>query len=51
MNQKKVSKKIYTKKNQIKKMFDGISSNYDMMNTLFTFGIDKIWRKKLVKKL
>ena len=51
MDQKIKSNKIYTKKNQIKKMFDRLSVNYDMMNTLFTLGIDKIWRKKLVNKL
>ena len=32
-------------------MFDRLSVNYDMMNTLFTLGIDKMWRKKLVNKL
>ena len=42
MDQKIKSNKIHTKKNQIKKMFDRLSVNYDMMNTLFTLGIDKI---------
>ena len=32
-----------------KDLFDKISSHYDLLNSLFSAGIDKIWRKKLVK--
>ena len=32
-----------------KDLFDKISSHYDLLNSLFSVGIDKLWRKKLVK--
>lgn len=37
------------KKQQVRKMFDNISSNYDGMNRLISFGIDQSWRKKVIK--
>lgn len=37
------------KKNQVEKMFDNISGKYDFLNHLLTAGIDKIWRKNLIK--
>ncbi len=37
------------KKEQVTKMFDNVSSNYDFLNRLLTFGIDVSWRKKVVK--
>ena len=42
-----------TKKEQVANMFDKVSSNYDSLNRVITFGIDIQWRKKvfaLVKK-
>ena len=36
------------KKEQVTKMFDNVSSNYDFLNRLLTFGIDVSWRKKVV---
>ena len=39
------------KKKFVKKMFDDISSNYDMLNRILSFGIDKSWRKKLIKSM
>lgn len=30
-------------------MFDKVSSNYDFLNRLLTFGIDRSWRKKVVQ--
>ncbi len=38
-----------SRKEQVTKMFDNISGNYDFMNRLMTFGIDVKWRKKVVK--
>lgn len=35
--------------NSIKRMFSSISRNYDLMNTLITFGLHKYWRAKSVK--
>jgi demethylmenaquinone methyltransferase/2-methoxy-6-polyprenyl-1,4-benzoquinol methylase len=37
------------KKEQVTQMFDKVSSNYDFLNRLLTFGIDISWRKKVVK--
>lgn len=36
------------KKKQVEKMFDTISTNYDGLNRLISFGIDVKWRKKVV---
>jgi demethylmenaquinone methyltransferase/2-methoxy-6-polyprenyl-1,4-benzoquinol methylase len=40
-----------TKKNQVTKMFDGISKSYDILNRIITLGIDVIWRKRVVRLL
>jgi len=37
------------KKEQVKQMFDKVSTNYDFLNRLLTFGIDVSWREKVVK--
>jgi demethylmenaquinone methyltransferase/2-methoxy-6-polyprenyl-1,4-benzoquinol methylase len=37
------------KKEQVTEMFDKVSSNYDFLNRLLTFGIDVSWRKNVVK--
>jgi demethylmenaquinone methyltransferase / 2-methoxy-6-polyprenyl-1,4-benzoquinol methylase len=37
------------KKEQIAQMFDTISGNYDNLNRVISFGIDKSWRKKVLK--
>lgn len=36
------------KKEQVTKMFDNISGNYDGLNRVISFGIDVKWRKKVV---
>lgn len=36
------------KKQQVEKMFDTISENYDGLNRVISFGIDVKWRKKLI---
>ncbi|MCL9806770.1 bifunctional demethylmenaquinone methyltransferase/2-methoxy-6-polyprenyl-1,4-benzoquinol methylase UbiE [Flavobacterium amniphilum] len=38
-----------TKKEQVAKMFDTISSEYDNLNRVISFGVDVSWRKKIVK--
>ncbi len=40
-----------SKKNQVRQMFDGISSSYDLMNRIISFGIDIKWRKNVVALL
>jgi len=32
-------------------MFDGIAHRYDFLNHFLSLGIDKVWRKKLIKRL
>ena len=37
------------KKEQVVKMFDNISDNYDNLNRVISFGVDVKWRKKILK--
>lgn len=37
------------KKEQVTQMFDTISGEYDSLNRVISFGIDKKWRKRVVK--
>ena len=39
------------KKEQVARMFNSISSNYDRLNHLLSLGIDRIWRKKAINYL
>ncbi|HMR82548.1 MAG TPA: bifunctional demethylmenaquinone methyltransferase/2-methoxy-6-polyprenyl-1,4-benzoquinol methylase UbiE [Niabella sp.] len=39
------------KQEQIEKMFDNISGNYDFLNRMITFGMDKRWRNNVLKLL
>ena len=39
------------KKSQIEKMFDNIAGKYDLLNHVLTMGIDKGWRKNLIKMM
>ena len=39
------------KKEFVEKMFDDISNNYDILNRILSFGVDKYWRKQLIKSM
>ncbi len=39
------------KKKFVEKMFDDISNNYDILNRILSFGVDKYWRKQLIKSM
>ncbi len=36
---------------ETKKIFDEVAEHYDWLNTLFSLGIHKLWRKKLAEQL
>jgi len=48
-NIKPYSDSQQTKKEQVTKMFDNISKEYDSINRIMTFGIDIKWRKRLMR--
>ncbi len=39
------------KKEQVELMFDNIAPRYDFLNHFLSLGIDKIWRRKTIRKL
>ena len=39
------------KKEQVRQMFNSIAGKYDFLNHLLSFGIDNLWRRRLVKML
>lgn len=39
------------KKEQVRNMFDSIAGRYDFLNHFLSLGIDKLWRKRIVKKI
>ncbi len=39
------------KREQVEQMFDNIASTYDSLNHILSWGIDKSWRRKAVKRL
>ncbi|MCD8072328.1 MAG: bifunctional demethylmenaquinone methyltransferase/2-methoxy-6-polyprenyl-1,4-benzoquinol methylase UbiE [Alistipes sp.] len=40
-----------SKRDQVQTMFDGIAPRYDLLNRVLSFGIDRRWRKKLIRGL
>lgn len=48
---KPYGKEDKSKKEEVAEMFNNISKRYDFLNHFLSLGIDKIWRKKAVRKL
>ncbi len=40
-----------SKEQQVEAMFNGIAPRYDFLNRVLSFGIDKLWRRRLIKSL
>ena len=40
-----------TKKDEVREMFDNIAPTYDRLNHILSFSIDKIWRRRVVRKV
>lgn len=40
-----------SKKKQVADMFNNVAGTYDFLNHFFSMGIDKLWRKKLVRMM
>ena len=38
-----------SKREQVEQMFDNISPRYDLLNRLFSLGIDQAWRRKVIR--
>ncbi|NOU47612.1 MAG: bifunctional demethylmenaquinone methyltransferase/2-methoxy-6-polyprenyl-1,4-benzoquinol methylase UbiE [Bacteroidales bacterium] len=43
--------KVTSKKENVRSMFNSIAKRYDFLNHLLSMGIDRLWRKRLVKML
>lgn len=51
MSVKPYQEKSGTKKEQVAEMFNRIAPRYDLLNRLLSFGIDRIWRRRVVNLL
>lgn len=40
-----------SKKNEVRAMFNSIARNYDFLNHFLSFGIDVLWRKRLIREM
>src|SRR5436190_3368072 len=38
-----------SKREQVEQMFDAISPKYDLLNRLFSMGVDQGWRRKVIR--
>ncbi len=48
---KPYGEKAGSKKQQVEQMFDNISHKYDFLNHLLSMGIDKGWRRKIIRMM
>jgi len=54
MNKAKFGKKIVeikTKKELVKSLFNKVSTQYDLMNDLMSFGLHRLWKKDLIQNI
>ena len=54
MNKAKFGKKIVeikTKQKLVKSLFNKVSSQYDLMNDLMSFGLHRLWKKDLIQNI
>ena len=54
MNKAKFGKKIVeikTKKELVKSLFNKVSSQYDLMNDLMSFGLHRLWKRDLIQNI
>ena len=40
-----------SKKEEVREMFDNIAPTYDRLNHILSLSIDKIWRRRVVRKV
>jgi demethylmenaquinone methyltransferase/2-methoxy-6-polyprenyl-1,4-benzoquinol methylase len=40
-----------SKREQVEQMFDAISPKYDLLNRLFSMGIDQRWRRLVIRSV
>ncbi|MBQ5831818.1 MAG: class I SAM-dependent methyltransferase, partial [Alistipes sp.] len=40
-----------SKKEEVQTMFDNIAPTYDKLNHIFSLSIDKVWRRRVVRKV
>lgn len=40
-----------SKREQVERMFDGIAPRYDLLNRVFSLGVDRAWRRRVLRHL
>ena len=45
------SNDLAVKRDEVQRMFDAIAPTYDLLNGVLSFGIDRLWRRRLIRSL